>query len=97
MRRPLQPHGKCATAEISSSQVWQWVRHGARLKEGPAVNRERVRKIQEDELGKIRTQLGENAYAQGRYDEAAEVFEQVALSRDFVEFLTVPAYERIDL
>lgn len=42
-----------ATAEISRSQVWQWMHHGARLTEGPRVTRELVRKIEEDELGKL--------------------------------------------
>ena len=86
-----------ATAEISRSQVWQWVRHGVRLKEGPPMTWELVRKIEEDELGKLRAAGGEQAYARGRYDEAAELFEHVVLGREFIEFLTLPACERIGL
>ena len=67
-----------ATAEISRSQVWQWVRHGR-------ITKERVREIQAEELAR----LGPG------YDAAAEVFDEVALADDFVEFLTLPAYERL--
>src|SRR5213595_1525474 len=67
-----------ATAEISRSQIWQWVRHGR-------VDEQRVREVEREELEK----LGPG------YEEAAEVFEQVALADEFVEFLTLPAYERL--
>jgi malate synthase len=85
-----------ATAEISRSQVWQWVHHGARLAEGATVTRELVKTIEQEELAKIRKALGDELYANGRYEEAASLFDDVALSRDFAEFLTVPGYERLD-
>ena len=85
-----------ATAEISRSQVWQWVHHGVPLAEGPTVTRDLVKKIEQEELAKIRTTVGDDVFAKGRYDEAASLFDDVALSEDFVEFLTHPAYERID-
>jgi malate synthase len=85
-----------ATAEISRSQVWQWVHHGRRLTEGPAITPELVGRLEQDELAKIRAAVGEEAYAGGRYAEAAELFREVALGADFVEFLTVPAYDHID-
>ncbi len=84
-----------ATAEISRSQVWQWVHHGVKLAEGPTVTSELVRKVRDEELAKIRAAAGD-AYAKGRYDEAATLFDEVALSGDFVEFLTLPGYERLD-
>ena len=86
-----------ATAEISRSQVWQWARHGIRLAEGPPVTRELVRQTVGEELGRIRAEFGEAAYAGGHFDAAREVFEAVALGEPFVEFLTLPASERIDL
>ena len=86
-----------ATAEISRSQVWQWVHHGSRLEEGPRVTRELVRQLETEELAKIRESLGVEAYTRGRFKEASELFEQVALSDQYVEFLTLPAYEYIDL
>jgi malate synthase len=84
-----------ATAEISRSQVWQWVHHGVKLAEGPTVTAELVRKVRDEELAKIRTATGD-AYAKGHYDEAASLFDEVALSRDFVEFLTLPGYARLE-
>jgi malate synthase len=84
-----------ATAEISRSQVWQWVHHGATLAEGPRVTRELVRQIADEELDKIRQSTGAG-FALGRFDEARALFEHVALSEQYVEFLTLPAYEHID-
>src|SRR5579884_3220567 len=85
-----------ATAEISRSQVWQWVRHRARLAEGPEVTAELVRQVEEEELGKIRDLHGRELYGRGRFEEAREVFHQVATSEEFVDFLTLPAYQLID-
>ena len=85
-----------ATAEISRSQVWQWIHHGVRLADGRTVTRELVAKVRDEELTKIKTIVGDANYANGRYDEAASLFDEVALSRDFVEFLTVPGYARLD-
>jgi malate synthase len=85
-----------ATAEISRSQVWQWIHHGLALVEGPKVTADLVRKIEDEELAKIRKAVGDDFYAKGRYDDAREIFESVALSQEFKEFLTVPAYKRID-
>ena len=85
-----------ATAEISRSQVWQWVHDGTKLAEGPTVTRDLVAKVRDEELAKIRKTVGDTNYAQGKFDEAAELFNDVALSRDFVEFLTIPGYQRLD-
>ncbi|HKY49843.1 MAG TPA: malate synthase A [Candidatus Limnocylindria bacterium] len=85
-----------ATAEISRSQVWQWVHHGVPLAEGPTVTRELVRQVEQEELAKIRQAVGDELYANGKYDEAASLFDEVALSRDFTEFLTLPGYARLD-
>jgi malate synthase len=78
-----------ATAEISRSQVWQWIRHGR-------FDRDYVRKILDEEMAKIRAEVGEETWQKGRPDETREIFERVALSDDFPEFLTLPAYEYID-
>ncbi len=85
-----------ATAEISRSQVWQWVHHRAKLVEGSTVTRELVQTIEEEELVKIRQALGTEVYTRGRFAEAQAIFNQVALGDDFVEFLTLPAYHHID-
>jgi malate synthase len=84
-----------ATAEISRSQVWQWVHGGVVLAGGTKVTEELVRQVVEDEFAKIRDAEGA-AFADGRWQQARQVFEQVALADDFVDFLTLPAYELID-
>ncbi len=85
-----------ATAEISRSQVWQWVRHGARLAGGPALSRAVVQRIEDEELDRIRREIGPERFAQGAFEQARALFEEVALGEPFVEYLTLPAYERID-
>ncbi|MEO8289798.1 MAG: malate synthase A [Gaiellaceae bacterium] len=70
-----------ATAEISRSQIWQWVRHGE-------VDEARVHDFEETELERLRDG--------GRWNEARTIFEQVALGDEFVEFLTLPAYDYLD-
>ena len=84
-----------ATAEISRSQIWQWIHHGVWLAEGAPVTEDLVRDIEREELAKIKTAVGDEFYGKGRYDEAQAIFEQVALSDDFQEFLTRPAYEHL--
>jgi len=84
-----------ATAEISRSQVWQWVHNGVSTAEGTPITADWIRRVEAEELDKVRVTVGDDVYAAGRYDEARELFEQVALDDDFVEFLTLPAYERI--
>ena len=69
-----------ATAEISRSQIWQWLHHGK-------VERSLVERFEEEELAEA---------GEGRWRDAREVFDSVALADDFAEFLTLPAYERID-
>jgi malate synthase len=86
-----------ATAEISRSQVWQWVRHGVTLDTGEAVSAELVRRYEVEELEKVREQVGDEFfYSEGRPDQSRELFDQVALSDEFVDFLTLPAYEQLE-
>jgi malate synthase len=85
-----------ATAEIARSQVWQWIRHGAEI-DGRRVTPELVRRIETEELERIREQVGDEFFrTQGRPEESRELFEDVALSDEFVDFLTLPAYERLE-
>jgi malate synthase len=85
-----------ATAEIARSQVWQWVHRKARLDDGTPITRERVRAVIEEELGRIEAQAGPDRFRASRFRQARELFEQVALADDYPEFLTLPAYEKID-
>jgi malate synthase len=85
-----------ATAEISRSQIWQWIRHGARLDDGRTVTAALVRGILDEELAGIRAAVGEETWAAGRPAETRELFERVALGADLPEFLTLPAYALLD-
>ena len=84
-----------ATAEISRSQVWQWQRNAIHLAEGPVITADLVQEIVDEELEKIRASMGD-AYGRFRWDEARRLFETVALADTFDEFLTLPAYQKID-
>ncbi len=85
-----------ATAEISRSQVWQWIRSPKGvLDDGRKVTKAMVAAMIPEEMQKIRGLLGA-AFGDGRYDEAAKIFADLVSSDTFVEFLTLPAYERID-
>jgi len=85
-----------ATAEISRSQVWQWIRSPKGvLDDGRKVTKELVAQMLPEEMAKIRTLLGP-AYALGKYDAAAKIFADLVNNDTFVDFLTLPAYELID-
>jgi malate synthase len=87
-----------ATAEISRSQVWQWIRHGKTIEDGTQITPDLVRRLETEELERIRTEIGDDEWfeTEGRPRESRELFEQVALSGELAEFLTIPAYERLD-
>ncbi len=84
-----------ATAEISRAQVWQWIRHGAKLADGRTVDLALCEKILNEELDKLRETFGEAAYANGRFMDAAALFRKLIEAKRFPEFLTLPAYEKI--
>ena len=85
-----------ATAEISRSQVWHWIRSPKGvLDDGRKVTKTMVAAMIPEEMQKIRELLGA-AYGEGKYDDAAKIFADLINTDTFVEFLTLPAYERID-
>jgi malate synthase len=86
-----------ATAEISRSQIWQWIRSDkGRLADGRKVTVELFRRLLSEELPKVKGYLGDEAYAAGRYEEGARLFEKITADDTYVEFLTLPAYGLID-
>ena len=87
-----------ATAEIARGQVWQWVRHEAKLDDGRTVTPDLVRELETSELERIRSEIGDDEWfeKEGRPDLSRSLFERVALSEKFVEFLTLPAYEELE-
>jgi malate synthase len=85
-----------ATAEISRTQIWQWVHHGVRLEDGRVVTDELVRELLDEETAKIRSNVGEEVWREGRPEETRQIFERAALSSELLEFFTLEAYEYLD-
>src|SRR5487761_1881407 len=83
-----------ATAEISRSQIWQWIHNDVILDDGPLVTKDVVERMIDEELGKIR-ELAGDGFDAARYGQAVALFTEVALADSFAEFLTLPAYERM--
>jgi len=84
-----------ATAEISRAQIWQWIRHQAKLADGRVIDRALCRKLLDEELRKLASLAGPDAYAKGRYKDAAKIFDELIEAEHFPEFLTIPAYEQL--
>ena len=82
-----------ATAEISRTQIWQWLRHHAALDDGRSVDAALVRDLLTSEMDAVRTEIGSGRFEGGRFKEAIALFERLVFSPTFEEFLTVPAYE----
>ncbi len=81
-----------ATAEISRSQIWQWIRSPKGvLDDGRKVTVELFRKLLADELARVKA-----SFTGGKYDEAAKLFEKITVDEKYVEFLTLPAYQLVD-
>ena len=85
-----------ATAEISRSLAWQWIHHGATLDDGTALTVERFRTLLADEMERIRLEVGDAAFQGGRFEEARALFERISTQAEFVEFITLPAYELLE-
>ena len=85
-----------ATAEISRAQIWQWVHNkGVKLDDGRELDTALYAQLLDEELENIKGLLGEERYAAGRFREAAEIFDYLVRTEDFVDFLTLRAYEHL--
>src|SRR2546428_4626968 len=85
-----------ATAEISRAQIWQWLRHGARLSDGRAVSERLVRETLARVTQTLPERVGVDPGGAGRFELAARIFEQMATAAEFPEFLTLVAYDYLD-
>ncbi|OGW86972.1 MAG: malate synthase A [Omnitrophica bacterium RIFCSPHIGHO2_02_FULL_46_11] len=85
-----------ATAEISRSQVWQWIRHEAKMINGTLITKELVKKMIQEELETIRKTIGPEQYNAGEFKRASELFEHISTKNEYPEFLTLVAYDYID-
>jgi len=82
-----------ATAEISRSQIWQWIHHSARLDDGRPVTAELYRSIRQEEMDGLRREHGDQRWGATRFEEAALLLDRLVTAGEFVEFLTLPAYD----
>jgi malate synthase len=82
-----------ATAEISRAQIWQWIRHRAKLADGRMVDVTLFRAMRDEELQKLRAVAGGKGFHGSRYEDAARLFGELIEAPSFVEFLTLPAYD----
>jgi malate synthase len=85
-----------ATAEISRTQVWQWIKNGSKLEDGRVITTDLVDEILPSEVNKIIDYVGEDAFEKGEFDKAIEIFHNLVNDTDYVEFLTLPAYDEIN-
>ena len=84
-----------ATAEISRSQIWQWLRHGASLSDGTKITKKLYLNLLSDELLQIKKEIGDDNYNNGKFDLAVDLFNKMIFNEEFDDFLTLPAYEHI--
>uniref|UniRef100_A0AAU2VJJ1 Malate synthase n=1 Tax=Streptomyces sp. NBC_00008 TaxID=2903610 RepID=A0AAU2VJJ1_9ACTN len=84
-----------ATAEISRSQIWQWINADVVFENGEHATAELARKVAAEELAAIRAETGEEAFAAGKWQQAHDLLLQVSLDQDYADFLTLPAYEQL--
>lgn len=85
-----------ATAEISRSQLWQWLTYGARLSDGRTADVALFDRCLEEEMARVREEVGEETYKNGRYVEAVELFRSLTTAKTLSPFLTLPAYKMLN-
>ncbi len=85
-----------ATAEISRTQTWQWMKYGARLDDGRTISPELYDSLLPGILARVEEEVGSDRFSRGHYRRAAELFTHMSKSARFDEFLTLPAYDLID-
>ena len=83
-----------ATAEISRAQIWQWIHSRAKVNDGQEITKEWVSLLIQEELEKIRVFYGEY-FQEEKFVEARTLFEELVFAKHFVEFLTLPAYQKL--
>lgn len=85
-----------ATAEISRTQVWQWIKYNSKLDDGRTITYDLYKEFLPEELEKIEKYVGSEAYKNGKFKEAVALFDKLISTEDFAEFLTLPAYQLLD-
>ncbi len=85
-----------ATAEISRAQIWQWIQRAATLQDGRVVTAELFESVLAEEMAALQATLPAGVFEGGRFAEAIRLFSDMTLASEFVEFLTLPAYEVLE-
>lgn len=85
-----------ATAEISRSQIWQWLRQSVTLEGGQIVTKELILKLENEEVENIKTYVGEQRFQNGKFGLAISLFNDMIFSKEFDEFLSIKAYPYLD-
>ena len=84
-----------ATAEISRTSIWQWIRHKNKLDNGSIVDERLFKTLLQEELSNVKNEVGIEAFENGKFDLAKSIFEEITLSDNVEEFLTTKAYEEL--
>ncbi len=84
-----------ATAEISRAQIWQWIRHGAKLADGRTMTKDLFLDLLNQEMSSLKQQFGSDRFDGGNFADAIDIFETMSTSEEFEEFLTLPAYKKL--
>jgi malate synthase len=84
-----------ATAEISRAQIWQWIRHKSKLADSRVIDQALCHRLLAEELDKLKLTVGDKAFAEGRFADAAALFRALIDAPQFPEWLTIPAYEKL--
>jgi malate synthase len=84
-----------ATAEISRAQIWQWIKYEAELDGGIVATAKFFERALDEEMKRVKQEVGADNYAKGRFAEAIALFRDISLAPEFIEFLTIPAYRLI--
>ncbi|MFD5199003.1 malate synthase A [Streptomyces sp. NPDC058375] len=84
-----------ATAEISRSQIWQWINADVVFENGEHATADLARQVAAEELAAIREEIGEETFTVGKWQQAHDLLLQVSLDQDYADFLTLPAYEQL--
>ena len=84
-----------ATAEISRTQIWQWINNDCILEDGNKIDQNLIEKYLVEVMDQIKDEVGESRFSAGKFDEAVEIFKDVSFAPTLVNFLTIPAYDKI--
>ena len=84
-----------ATAEISRTSIWQWIKNRNILSNGKVVDEELFKLCLEEEIENVKKEIGDDSFHLGKFERAKSIFEDITLSDDIDEFLTLKAYEEL--